>query len=221
HLEPGMLLRFNKNPLRFWHGWANLGPLEEFLNERLASYTGTAHPEQVTFDDIALPMTVTAARSDGFTEFMGMTGPDRQFRFGGQHWKVIGAPIIRAVIAGWTMNTYIEPARLNGQVYRDGGGTFYDPSLMVACMDPELTNLIAIHLNHPEGDTFNLPHKPDIARIILDTHNYTFPEEHRRMRMLSTLLYNHFRLRLYAGSQGIDTGPDFRRNWKLEDTGYL
>jgi hypothetical protein len=218
---PDKLLKMNTNPFRFWQGWANLGPLEEFLKERLTAYTGTAHPEQVTFTDIALPMTVTAARADGFTEFMGMTGPDRRFEFGGQLWKVLSAPVIKAVIAGWTMNTYIEPAELNGHLYRDGGGTFYDPSMLVACLDPEITNLIAIHLNHPENNTYGLPPKPDVPRIILDTHNYTFPEEHRRMRVLSTLLYNHFRLRRYATDHQIEVEPDFRREWKREDTGYL
>jgi predicted acylesterase/phospholipase RssA len=221
HIEPKKLLKMNTNPIRFWHGWANMGPLEEFLKERLTAYTGTAYPDQVTFDDIALPMTVTAARSDGFTEFMGMTGPDRRFEFGGQFWKVQSAPVTKAVIAGWTMNTYIEPAKLNGQVYRDGGGTFYDPSLLVACLDPELTNLIDIHLDYPESGTENLPYKPDLPRIILDTHNYTFPEEQRRMRVFATLFYNHFRLRKYAADQGIEIEPDFRREWKREDTGYL
>ena len=221
NLTSDKLLRFNRNPFRFWHGWANMGPLEEFLKERLTAYTGSPHPEQLTFDDIALPMTVTAARSDGFTDFMGMTSPDRRFEFGGHAWKVLAAPIIKAVIAGWTMNTYMEPAELNGQVYRDGGGTFYDPSMLVACLDPQITNLIAIHLNHPEKHTFDLPHRPDIARIILDTHNYTFPEEHRRMRVLSTLLYDHFRLRLFAQENGVPVEPDFRRNWKLQNTGYL
>ena len=221
NLTSDKLLKFNLNPLRFWHGWANLGPLEKFLNERLAAYTGSKHPGQLTFDDIALPMTVTAARSDGFTDFLGMTGPDRHFEFGGHTWKVLSAPIIKAVIAGWTMNTYIEPAELNGQVYRDGGGTFYDPSMLVACLDPEPVNLIAIHLNHPEGGTFNIPHRPDVVRIIFDTHNYTFPEEHRRMRVLATLFYDHFQLRSYAQQNGIEVEPDFRREWVRQDTGYL
>ena len=221
NLTSDKLLKFNRNPFKFWHGWANLGPLEEFLKERLTAYTGSAHAEQLTFDDIALPMTVTAARSDGFTEFMGMTSTGRRFEFGGHAWKVLAAPVIKAVIAGWTMNTYIEPAELNGQVYRDGGGTFYDPSLLVACLDTEVTNLIAIHLNHPEGGTFNIPHRPDIVKIILDTHNYTFPEEHRRMRVLATLFYDYFRLRRYAEQNGIPVEPDFRRDWKLGDTGYM
>lgn len=221
HLEPKKLLQMNWNPLRFWQGWANLGPLARFLADRLTAYTGVSYPEKLTFDDIHLPMTVTAARGDGFTEFMGMTGPDRQFEFAGRNCKVISAPVIKALIAGWTMNTYIEPAELNGQKYRDGGGTFYDPSMLVACLDPELTNLIVIHLNHPENNTFNLPDRPTIARIILDTHNYTFPEEHRRMRMLSDLFYEHFRLRIYASQLGIPVEADFRRSWIRRDTGYL
>lgn len=221
HLETGKLLRINRNPLRFWQGWGNLDPLEDFLADRLRAYTGADNPEKLTFDDISLPMTVTAARADGFTDFLGMTSPDRRFEFGGRTWKVLAAPVIRAVVAGWSMNTYIEPAELNGQRYRDGGGTFYDPSMLVACLDSELTNLIAIHLNHPDGGTFNLPHRPDVAKIILDTHNYTFPEEHRRMRVLATLFYDHFRLRLYAVENGIPVEPDFRREWKLQDTGYL
>jgi predicted acylesterase/phospholipase RssA len=221
HLEPNKLLQMNWNPFRFWHGWANLGPLQSFLTERLTAYTGISNPEKLTFDDISLPMTVTAARADGFTDFMGMTSQDRQFEFGGKTWKVLSAPVIRALIAGWTMNTYIEPTELNGEYYRDGGGTFYDPSMLVACLDPVLTNLIAIHLNHPEKNSYYLPERPTVARIVLDQHNYTFPEEHRRMRMLSNLFYDHFRLRVYASEIGIPISPDFRRNWERQDTGYL
>ncbi len=221
HIESGKLLRMNRNPLRFWQGWANLDPLQDFLAERLTTYTGAANSERLTFDDISLPLTITAARADGFTDFLGMTGPDRHFEFGGREWAVQPAPIIKAVVAGWSMNTYIEPADLNGQRYRDGGGTFYDPSMLVACLDTAITNLIAIHLNHPEGGTFNIPHRPDIVKIILDTHNYTFPEEHRRMRVLAILFYDHFRLRSYAEQNGIEVGPDFRREWAIKETGYL
>jgi predicted acylesterase/phospholipase RssA len=221
NLQTDRLVRINRNPLRFWQGWGNLEPLQEFLAARLTDYTGSSCPEKLTFDDIKLPMTVTAARADGFTDFLGMIGPDRHFEFGGRSWKVLEAPIIRAVTAGWSMNTYIEPANLNGQRYRDGGGTFYDPSMLVACLDPELVNLITVHLDHPEGHSENLPELPDITRIILDTHNYTFPEEQRRMRVLATLFYDHFRLRLYAQENGIPVEPDFRRQWKVQDTGYL
>jgi predicted acylesterase/phospholipase RssA len=221
NLQTDRLVRINRNPLRFWQGWGNLEPLQEFLAAKLKEYTGSSCPEKLTFDEIKLPMTVTAARADGFTDFLGMTGPDRHFEFGGRSWKVMEAPIIRAVAAGWSMNTYIEPANLNGQRYRDGGGAFYDPSMLVACLDPELVNLITVHLDHPEGHSENLPEIPDITRIILDTHNYTFPEEQRRMRMQAELFYSHFRLRAYAQEHGIPVEPDFRREWKLQDTGYL
>jgi hypothetical protein len=41
------------------------------------------------------------------------------------------------------------------------------------------------------------------------------------MRVLSTLLYDHFRLRKHAAENGIQVEPDFRRYWKLQDTGYI
>ncbi len=187
--------RYNLNPLRFWQGLANLGPLEEFLEDRLAAYTGSQHPGQICFDDIALPLTVTAARGDGFTDFLGMTRPARQMHFAGRQVEVLTAPVVKAILAGWSMNTYIQPAALNGQLYRDGGGTFYDIGLFVACLDSELTNLINIHLDEPEGHSYNLPPRPNLLRILFDTHNYYFPEERRRMYYLTNLLYEHFRLR--------------------------
>jgi len=221
NLRTDKLVSINHDPRRIWLGLGNLDPLQQFLSQKLREYTGAPNPEKLVFDDIKLPLTVTAARGDGFTDFLGMTGPDRQFEFAGRTWKVLEAPIIKAMVAGWSMNTYIEPTEINGQRYRDGGGTFYDPSLLVACLDPELVNLITVHLDHPESHSENLPEYPDIGRIILDTHNYTFPEQQRRMRTLSTLFFNHFRLRLYAQENGIPVEPDFRRRWKLGDTGYL
>ena len=65
--------------------------------------------------------------------------------------------MVKAILAGWSMNTYIVPTELNGQQYTDGGGTFYDQGLMVACLDQELTNLLNIHLDEPEGHSYNLP----------------------------------------------------------------
>ena len=221
NLQTDRLVRINRDPRRFWMGWGNLDPLKEFLAARLKEYTGLPEPEKLTFDEIKLPLTVTAARGDGFTDFLGMTGPDRHYEFGGYTWKVLEAPVISAIVAGWTMNTYIEATELNGQKYRDGGGTFYDPSVLVACLDPKLVNLITVHLDHPESHSENLPELPDIARIILDTHNYTVPEAQRRQRVISGLLYDHFRLRLYAEENGVPVEPDFRRQWKMQDTGYL
>jgi hypothetical protein len=213
--------RYNLNPLRFWQGLANLNPLEEFLEDRLAAYTGSQHPGQICFDDIALPLTVTAARGDGFTEFMGMTQPSRKMLFAGRQVEVQPAPVVKAILAGWSMNTYIQPTALNGQQYRDGGGTFYDVGLFVACLDETLTNLINIHLDEPEGHSYHLPPRPDLLRILFDTHNYYFPEERRRMYYLTNLLYEHFQLRaVYAAAAGaspsaIPLPPDFRHNWQV------
>jgi hypothetical protein len=215
------MARYNLNPVRFWRGVANLGPLEEFLNERLAAYTGSQHPEQIYFDDIALPLTVTAARGDGFTDFMGMTQPARKMLFAERQVEVQSAPVVKAILAGWSMNTYIEPTALNNQLYRDGGGTFYDVGLFVACLDEQLTNLINIHLAEPEGHSYHLPPRPDLLRILFDTHNYYFPEERRRMYYLTNLLYEHFQLRatypasLSSHPAAIPLPPDFRQTWQV------
>jgi len=216
------MARYNLNPARFWQGVANLGPLEEFLEDRLAAYTGSQHPGQIFFDDIALPLTVTAARGDGFTDYMGMTQLGRRMLFAGRQIEVQPAPVVKAILAGWSMNTYIQPTALNGQLYRDGGGTFYDIGLFVACLDAELTNLINIHLDEPEGHSYHLPPRPDLLRILFDTHNYYFPEERRRMYYLTNLLYEHFRLRAaysaYASANSPSAIPlpsDFRQNWQV------
>jgi hypothetical protein len=216
HCTPGKVVAPNYNPFQFWIGWCNLGPLEGFLRERLAAYTGSRHPEQITFDDIGLPMTVTAARTDGFTEFFGMTRPERAFEWAGREWRVIPAPVVPAVVAGWSMNTYVIPARLNGRQYMDGGGTFYDPGLLTACFDPEPVNLLNIHLDEPDGHSYNLPPRMNLVRIVFDTHNLNFPEERRRMRAVTSLLYEHLRLRRRAQAAGAALPPDFRGGWRFE-----
>lgn len=225
-VAPNKIANINLYPLRFWQGLANLNPLEAFLTERLAAYTGSKHPEQITFDDIGLPMTIAAARLDGFTDFLGMVSPGRRMLFAGREIRVISAPIIRSMVAGWSMNTYITPTRLGDQSYTDGGGTFYDPAIFVACFDSELINLLNIHLDEPEGHSYNLPPKPNLIRILFDTHNYTFPEERRRMRLLTNLLYDHYRLRIryklllsYRKTDILNLSdiklmsPDFRQKW--------
>jgi predicted acylesterase/phospholipase RssA len=216
HCEPGKIAAINRNPLKFWVGWGNLGPLERYLLARLSVYTNSKHPDQITFDDIGLPLTVTAARTDGFTEFMGMTQPARTFELGGRTWSVMAAPIVRSILAGWSMNTYVLPTEINGQQYTDGGGSFYDPGLLVACFDPQLTNLLNIHLDEPEGHSYNLPAHMNLVRIVFDTHNLNFPEERRRMRLLTNLLYEHYRLRKHAEAMGLPISPDFRRHWTIE-----
>lgn len=210
------IARANLNPVRFWSGWSNLGPLREFLLGCLRAYTGSERPEELTFDELKLPVTVAAAREDGYTDFLGMTEPRRYMNFGEVVIEVKPAPVVTALIAGWSMNTYVEPTRLGDQRYRDGGGAFYDIGLFVACMDEDLVNLLNIHLDEPEGHSYNIPPKPSLVRVIFDTHNYTFPEERRRMRALTDLLYEHYRVREYAAGSGHDVGPDFRRIWSVE-----
>ena len=41
--------------------------------------------------------------------------------FGGREWRVRAAPVVRAVLAGWSMNTYVQPTRLGDQT---GGRVF-------------------------------------------------------------------------------------------------
>jgi hypothetical protein len=227
HIHPKKVARVNLNPVRFWQGWANLDPLEEFFLDRLSTYTGSHYPAQITFDDIALPMTVTAARHDGYTEYFGMTTPDRRMYFGDRECQILAAPVVRAIIAGWSMNTYIIPARYGEQTYTDGGGSFYDIGLFAALMDPQLTNLLNIHLDEPEGHSYNLPPRPNLMRILLDTHNYNFPEERRRMRLLTDLLYKHFQLRSQLSEWLAQLPPelqvkyplfpDFRRDWHVKN----
>jgi len=218
--------RINTHPARLWQGFGNLDPLENFLQEKLAAYTGSDQPEALTFDDIQLPLTIAVARRDGFTDFLGMTSLDRHYIFAQQEWHVRPAPVIKAILAGWSMNTYIQPTRLGDQTYTDGGGTFYDIGLFAACLDPQLTNLINIHLDEPEGYSYNFPPRPHLLRILFDTHNFSFPEERRRMRLISNLLYQHEAMRRRyarllqaappAAAARLTLPPDFRRTWWVD-----
>jgi len=223
NVSPDKMVKYNLHPSDFWQGWANLRPLEQFLNNKLAEYTGSKSPDQIRFEDIGLPLTIAAARGDGFTDFIGMPEPERRMTFAGHEIKVNSAPIIKAILAGWSMNTYIQPTPLNGQYYRDGGGTFYDIGIFIACLDAKLITQINIHLDEPEGYSYHLPPKPNLVKILFDTHNYYFPEERRRMRSLTDLLYEHFRARSdYANfSNKIQSTwslpPDFRQNWVIEN----
>jgi hypothetical protein len=214
-VEPKRVSAINLNPVRFWKGWANLGPMEGFFIDRLRAYTGVERVEELTFDDLSLPLTVAAARGDGFTDFLGPSEPRRKMLFGGQTWSPVNTPIVRALIAGWSMNTYIHPTELNGQEYRDGGGTFYDPALFVVCMDEEPFNLLNIHLDEPEGHSYNLPERPNLLRILFDTHNYVFPEERRRMRLLTDLIFEHLRLRRAFEQATGERLHDFRQRWTV------
>jgi predicted acylesterase/phospholipase RssA len=227
-IKVSKVVSLNWNPARFWQGFANLKPFKEFIRERLEAYTGSKYVDQITFDDIGLPMTISVGRVDGFPDFLGMSVTGRQMLFAGRKKSVLPAPIIKAVVAGWSMCTYIEPVTLNGVTYQDGGGVFYDIGLFVACMDPKLKNMINIHLDEAEDHSYHIPPRPNLVRIVFDTHNYTFPEERRRMFYLTNLLYEHYRLReqilnteqsdLHANLP--DDLHDFRQDWDPEDRYY-
>lgn len=220
--------RINCNPFNIYKGIANLNPLKHFLEERLAAYTGTQHPSQIRFDDIGLPLTVSATRRDGFTEFFGMSNPKRSMQFAWHNIEVLNIRIVDAILAGWSMDTYIQPMVIDDKEYRDGGGAFYDIGMFIACMDSQLTNFINIHLDEPDGHSYNLPERPNLMRILFDTHNYTFPEERRRMFLLTNLLFTHYQLRteyqtrineLPPGSkQYSPLPPDFRQEWQTAYT---
>jgi hypothetical protein len=104
------------------------------------------------------------------------------------------------------------------------GAVHFMIALFVACLDERLTNLINIHLDDPEGHSYNLPTRPNLINILLDTHNYTFPEERRRMFLLANRLYRHFN-RLEAVRGALQTLPDTHNNrllkekfqWQIED----
>ena len=193
-MTPGNFLKFNINPKRFWQGWFNMEPFRKFLTDCLVKYTGIGDPEKLTFDDIQLPLVVLAAKRDGFPEFMGSVKPVRKMEFQGKRIQMVAVPIITALLAGASMNSYVEPTVWNGEVYRDGGGSFYDPGYFVAKLDSRPVNLINIHLNEPENHFYDLPEKPNFFRIILDQHSVTFPEEIRRMVCLTNLYYHNKRL---------------------------
>ena len=84
---------------------------------------------------------------------------------------------------------------------------------------PKLTNLLNIHLDEPEGHSYNLPPRMNLVRILFDTHNLTFPEERRRMRAITNLLYEHFRLRDASGGCGrCSCRPISVRHWTIENS---
>ena len=82
--------------------------------------------------------------------------------------------------------------------------------LWLASTPPYQIKLTFISMNL-KVTTYGLPPRPDLLRIALDTHNYYFPEERRRMYKLTNLLFEHFQLLQYSNLNQ----PDFRQNWDV------
>ena len=81
------------------------------------------------------------------------------------------------------------------ETYFDGGAAFYDIELFAAAMEPQLASMLSIHVVGPPDYSFGFDERPDLLRVIFDTHNFTFPEERRRMTAIINLLYDHEALR--------------------------
>ena len=59
----------------------------------------------------------------------------------------------------------------------------------------EPISLLNLHFGEPPGYTYGFDERPTLVRIVFDTHNFTFPEERRRMRRLVDLFYEHQAIR--------------------------
>lgn len=194
-LTPKTVGKLNRTPHKLLRAVANLKPFVEQLKDYLQRWTGRDDVEQLTFEDIKLPFYVAGSRgSDGLTDFFGM--PDGlQMEFAGRTQRPINCPIIDAVVAGMAQPFYITPPVIEGETYFDGGSTFYDFELLVASICPNLPSILSVHVVGPPDYSFGFDERPTILRIVFDTHNFTFPEERRRMTAISNLLYDHETLR--------------------------
>ena len=217
HCEAGKIVAVNLNPVKFWTGWANLGPLEGFLLERLAAYTGSKHPGQITFDDIALPLTVTAARTDGYTEFFGMTKPARGFEWSGRAWRDRprpgGArPARRLEHEHLYHSDRPERPAVHGRrrdILRSGAarGLPRPGADQSAEHSPGRTRRALLQ---PSA-----PHEPGAHPLRYSTISRS-PRSGGGCARLTNLLYEHFRLRAQARAAGVTLPPDFRSHWTIE-----
>jgi hypothetical protein len=48
-----------------------------------------------------------------------------------------------------------------------------------------------MHFAEPPNHSYGFDERPNLVRIIFDTHNFTFPEERRRMRKIVDLFYDY------------------------------
>jgi hypothetical protein len=152
----------------------------------------------VTFDDIRLCFYAVGARgSDGQMDVFGMDD-GLQMRFAGRDVRPVNCPIVDAVIAGMAQPFYVTPPCIGGEQYFDGGAAYYDIELFAAGMEEHLHSLLSIHVVGPPDYTFGFPERPDVVKIVLDTHNWTFPEERRRMTALTNLMFENEALQQQA-----------------------
>ncbi len=188
-LEPARLYRFNKTPRALARALANWGPLREQLCRYIEQWTGRANGAEVTFEDIRLPFYAAGARgSDGYMDFFGM--PDNlEMRFAGRTVRPINCAIVDAIIGGMAQPFYITPPVIHGETYFDGGSAFYDVDLFAAAMEPEPVSLLSMHFAEPPDHSYGFDERLTLLRIVFDTHNFTLPEDRRRMRAAANLFY--------------------------------
>jgi hypothetical protein len=93
---------------------------------------------------------------------------------------------------------YITPPVIRGETYFDGGAAFYDIDLFAAGMEPEPISLLSLHFAEPPNHSYGFDERLHLLRIVFDTHNFTLPEERRRMRTLINLWYDYGALRRRA-----------------------
>ncbi|MBN1428553.1 MAG: patatin-like phospholipase family protein [Anaerolineae bacterium] len=225
-LTTDSLYRINKTPRKLARAAANAGPLRELLAGYIERWTGRPDGAAVTFEDIRLPFYAIGARgSDGGPDFFGIAD-DLEMRFGGRTIRPINCPIVDAIDGGMAQPFYITPPVIQGETYYDGGAAFYDIELFAAGMEQQLGSLVSIHVVGPPDYSFGFDERPTLLRIVFDTHNFTFPEERRRMTAIANLFYDHEALRRrlarlieairQSGHGELLTGhplPDLTGNW--------
>jgi predicted acylesterase/phospholipase RssA len=197
-LEPKKLFRINKTPRRLFRALANWGPLREQIARYIERWTGRPNGTEVTFEDIQIPFYAAGARgSDGYLDLFGVAD-DLEMRYAGRTIRPINCPIVDAIIGGMAQPFYITPPVIGGETYFDGGAAFYDIGLFAAGMEPEPISLLNMHFAEPPNHSYGFDERPTLLRIVFDTHNFTFPEERRRMRKMVNLLYDYEALRRRA-----------------------
>ena len=194
-LEPKKLFRINKTPRQLFRAFANWGPLREQLASYIERWTGRANGAEVTFEDIQIPFYAAGARgSDGYLDLFGVAD-NLEMRYAGRTIRPINCPIVDAIVGGMAQPFYITPPIIHGETYFDGGAAFYDIGLFAAGMEPEPISLLNMHFAEPPHHSYGFDERPTLLRIVFDTHNFTFPEERRRMRKMVNLFYDYEAMR--------------------------